>query len=102
MYDRPLVLVSVAEDLNEYGESIERWTERKVFAEEQSIFQSEFYEANALGFKPELKFKLADYREYRGESKAIYGGQVYRILRTFRKGTTLEMVLTGGVTIDTA
>lgn len=102
MYDRPLVLVAVSEDLNEYGESLETWSRRKVFAEEQSVFQSEFYEAKALGFKPDLKFKLADFREYQGEAKAIYDGRVYRILRAFKDGIKIELVLTGGVTIEKA
>ena len=65
----------------------------EVFAELRSIGQSEFYQAQATGYKPELKFVLADYLDYNGETLIEYTGTLYRVLRTFRAGQALEIVV---------
>jgi hypothetical protein len=66
---------------------------REVFAGLRSIGQSEFYQAQATGYKPELKFVLADYLDYDGETLVEYTGTLYRVLRTFRAGQSLEIVV---------
>ena len=57
----------------------------------RSIGQSEFYQAHAAGYKPELKFVLADYLDYNGEDLVKHDGTLYRDLRTFRNGLELEL-----------
>ena len=69
-------------------------TKRQVFGGVRSIGQSEFYQAQTTNLKPELKFVLADYLEYQGETLAEYNGIRYSILRTYRSGNELELVLT--------
>ena len=64
-------------------------TKRAVFC---GIRQQEFYQSHATDFRPEIKFVLADYLEYNGETLAEYDGQRYRIIRTYRTGQTLELV----------
>lgn len=64
---------------------------RTVFCEVRSIGMKEFYQANATDFHPEIKFVLADYLDYQGETKAVHDGQLYRILRTYRTGIELEL-----------
>ncbi len=64
---------------------------RNVFCEVRSIGMREFYQANATDFLPEIKFMLADYLDYHGETMAIHDGQLYRILRTYRTGIELEL-----------
>lgn len=64
---------------------------REVFCSVRSIGMREFYQANATDFHPEIKFVLADYLDYQGETKAIHDGQLYRILRTYRTGIELEL-----------
>ena len=59
----------------------------------RSIGQSEFYQAHAAGYKPELKFVLADYLDYNGEDLVKHDGTLYRVLRTFRNGLELELVV---------
>lgn len=59
----------------------------------RSIGQSEFYQAHAAGYKPELKFVLADYLDYNGEDLVKHEGRLYRVLRTFRNGLELELVV---------
>lgn len=69
-------------------------TSRTVFCDLRSIGQKEFYEASARDFYPEKKFVLADYLEYEGEQLVEYDGRRYRVLRTFRTGQELEIVVT--------
>lgn len=67
--------------------------QRELVATLRSIGQSEFYQAHAAGYKPELKFVLADYLDYNGEELIKYDGNLYRVLRTFRNGLELEIVV---------
>jgi len=68
-------------------------TSRQVFCRLASVGMKEFYEANARDFYPELKFILADYLEYNGEQLVQHGEQMYRVLRTYRTGQELEIVV---------
>lgn len=67
---------------------------REVFAKQQSIGMREFYEAAATEYSPEVKFILADYLEYNGETFAKYEGTLYRVMRSYRAGQTIELTLT--------
>ena len=67
---------------------------RTVFCDLRSIGQKEFYEASARDFYPEKKFVLADYLEYEDEELVEYEGRRYRVLRTFRTGQELEIIVT--------
>lgn len=64
---------------------------RDVFCAVRSIGMKEFYQSNATDFHPEIKLVLSDYLDYNGETLAIHDGQLYRILRTYRTGTELEL-----------
>ena len=68
-------------------------TSRTVFCGLRSIGMKEFYEAQAVDFYPELKFVLADHLDYNGERLCEYKGQRYSVLRTFRTGQELEIVV---------
>ncbi len=67
--------------------------ERTVFCGLRSIGQKEFYEAQAVDFYPEVKFVLADYLDYNGERLVEHDGKRYSVLRTFRAGQELEIVV---------
>lgn len=67
---------------------------RPVFCRVASIGMREFYEASARDFYPEMKFILADYLEYDNEQLVEHNGQRYRVLRTYRTGHELELVVT--------
>lgn len=69
-------------------------TSRTVFCRLASIGMKEFYEASARDFYPEVKFILADYLEYQGEQLVEHNDQRYRVLRTYRTGQELEIVVT--------
>lgn len=64
-----------------------------VFAGLRSIGQQEFYSASVTDYRPELKFVLADYLDYSGQYLIEYNGQRYRVLRTYRAGQELEIVV---------
>lgn len=70
---------------------------REVFARSMSIGQMEFYQAQAQGLKPEMKFELADYLDYADEKEIEYEGKRYSVLRTYRNGRRLEITVYGGV-----
>ena len=103
MYDSVIKLVSESKVVDAYGDIIVEVTERSVFAELKSIGQSEFYHAQALGLKPEIKFVLPDYLEYNGEKRIKFQGfgeteeQEYTVLRTFRNSNMLELVCKRGI-----
>nr|WP_296464365.1 phage head closure protein [uncultured Acetatifactor sp.] len=69
-----------------------------VFAELKSIGQSEFYQAQTAGKKPEIKFKVTDYLDYQGQKYLIHEGVRYTVLRTYRTASNeLEITCYGGV-----
>jgi hypothetical protein len=68
-------------------------TKREVLCGVRSIGMKEFYSAHSTDFRPELKLVLADYLDYDDETLAVYGGVLYRILRTYRAGQELELTL---------
>lgn len=69
-----------------------------IFAEQRSISQTEFYQAQTAGSKPEIKFVIPDYLEYSGQQYLIHEDMRYKILRTYRKiSNELEITCYGGV-----
>lgn len=49
---------------------------------------------------PELKFAIADYLDYDNEQELIYNDKRYKVLRTYRTGTELEITVYGGVNVN--
>ena len=86
-------LITVTKTVDDYGDPVIQETAREVFAKLGSIGQAEFYQAHATGLKPELKFVLADYLDYEGETLVEHDGQRYRVLRTYRSGQELELTV---------
>lgn len=103
MYNEVIYLVDETKSVNEYGDITVVNTERMVYAELKSITQSEFYQAQATGLKPEIKFVLPDFLEYKGEKVAKYTAygkeepELYTVLRTYRNNFQLELVCKRGV-----
>ncbi|MBO7275217.1 MAG: hypothetical protein J6V15_02470 [Clostridia bacterium] len=67
---------------------------RDVFCRVRSVGMKEFYEASARDFHPELVFVLADYLDYSAEQQCRHSGRLYHVLRTYRSGQELEIVVT--------
>lgn len=87
-----LTLIQQTHGVDDYGDPVVKETTREVFCGLRSIGQKEFYQAQAVGIQPELKFVLADYLDYNDEALVAYNGQRYRVLRTYRAGLELELV----------
>lgn len=79
--------------MNELLILINNDTTREVFCKIRSVGMKEFYQAQAADFYPELVFVLADYLDYNGEQLVQHEGQVYNVLRTYRTGQELEIVV---------
>ena len=82
MYNDVIYLLSVTHSTNDIGDIIETPKSEMRFARMKSIGQTEFYQAQAQGLKPEIKFELADY------------------LDTYRAGNKLELVCHGGIRLE--
>lgn len=68
-------------------------TKREVFCSLRSVGMREFYQAHAVDIHPEAVFVLADYLDYDDETLADHNGKRYRIIRTYRTGQELELVV---------
>ena len=90
------MLVRHGENIDSAGDTIEtpEVVETEVFCNILSIGQSEFYQAMATGFKPELKLEIYE-AEYSGEKTIKVNNKTYDVIRTFRtkNGETLEITL---------
>ena len=102
MYNEVIKLIAEEESIDEYGDTVVVPSERIVFAQLKSIGQSEFYQAQAVGIKPEIKFVISDYLDYQNEEILKYADikgveNEYRIIRTYRQNNTLELICKRGV-----
>lgn len=74
--------------------SKEEFERREVFCNEKGIKRTEFYQAQTVGYKPELCIEIkAD--EYANEDYFEFNGNMYNILRTYpTKNENLELICT--------
>lgn len=101
MYNELIYLASSQKTTNNVGDQIVKRTKEPRFAKIKSIGQSEFYQAQTIGLKPEIKFVIADYLDYDNQEELIYNNFLYKVLRTFRtEKNELEIVCYGGVRLE--
>ena len=72
---------------------IDDTSRREVLAVLRSVSRAEFYAAQAVDYHPELVFVLSDYLDYADETLLLHDGRLYRVLRTYRTGQALEIVV---------
>jgi SPP1 family predicted phage head-tail adaptor len=85
-------LIAVTKVKNETGERVPvDGTPREVMANEKSVGSREFYQAAAVGMKPEVIIEM--YKgEYGGEPKLTHNGTIYHVIRTYsRNGEKIEL-----------
>ena len=100
MYNEIIYLVSKVETekVDEYGDAVIEEKLARRFAKLNSIGQSEFYQAQTAGHKPEMKLELADYLDYDNQEEVIFNNVRYKVLRTYRTvSNSIELTLYGGV-----
>jgi SPP1 family predicted phage head-tail adaptor len=67
-------------------------TPKQVFADEKSITQTEFYQAQASGLRPEIKFIMRKV-DYSDEKRLTFNSVKYDIIRTYSKnGELIELI----------
>ena len=90
-------LIKVTDERNEYGDIVKVEHRRTVFAGEYSVGMTEAYQGMAVGFKPEVKFRLQNWLDYLGEEIVEYIPFGYsapirlRVLRLYNAGDALEI-----------
>ena len=97
MFDEIIELISVEYSQNSIGDIIENKKYTEIFGKKKSIKQSEFYQAQATGLKPELAFEIYSL-EYNDEKFVRYDNKEYKVLRTYQNSIDkLELILEGVV-----
>jgi len=86
-------------ETDDKGDRVPVKVRRKVYADKQSVRQSEHYEAAATGLRPELMFVVRSI-DYKGEPKLEYGGKEYTIVRTYNTKSELTELVCQGVVND--
>lgn len=87
------LLILVKRTYEPDGFTVTKETRREVFCKMASIGQQEFYMAQTSDLRPERKFVIADHLDYEDEALCIYEGTWYHIIRTYRAGQELELVV---------
>ena len=92
-----IVLIKETDGRNGYGDLTKTETRRTVYAGEYSVGMSEVYQGMAVGYKPEVKFRLENWLDYHGEERIEYtpfglsDPVKLRVLRTYNDGDALEL-----------
>lgn len=60
-------------------------TQRLVLCTVKTVRQSEYYQAENIGYRPEIQFDLTLAADYHGESTLLYEKKEYRVIRTYEK-----------------
>lgn len=97
MWSDVLYLLEEVESLDELNRPHYSYKENKVYANKISVKRSEFYQAQAAGFKPEKSFEVhtIEFNEDK-HTHAKYNGKIYKILRSYEKDSEItEITLTG-------
>lgn len=97
MWKDVIHLISETSTENDMGDAISVENKKLVFANKKSIRQSEFYQAQANGLKPELMCEIR-YGDYDDEQKIEYNNKEYNVIRVFTKNDEiLELICEGAV-----
>jgi SPP1 family predicted phage head-tail adaptor len=80
-YNKIIHLISTTITQDDWGNEVEERTEREVFANENSIGSSEYYNAASQGLRPEVKFEIRSI-EYAGEKEIKFDGDIYNIIQS--------------------
>lgn len=97
LFREVVTLIDIAYTTNNIGDTIETEIRTEVFADKQSIRQSEFYQAATTGLRPELMFVVRSI-DYNQQPKLEHNGKTYTIIRAYDKdGEFTELVCQGVV-----
>lgn len=92
-----LYLLEEVETFDKLNRPHRSYKETKVYANKISVKRTEFYQAQAAGFKPEKCFEVrtVEFNEDK-HTHVKYNDVVYKILRSYEKDSEItELTLTG-------
>ncbi len=72
------------------------YTEEQVYCNIKSIGLTEFYQAQSVGLKPELKIEIR-FANLDGVTHFKYNDKLYKIIRTNKKEDLVELVITSTI-----
>lgn len=64
----------------------------EVFADVVDVGMNEYYLARSAGLSPEIAFELTDFADYAGQKLCKWEDQVFRIVRTTRRGMRERLI----------
>lgn len=91
MWNDVISLVAITHAASSLASAIAAGTATTVFAEKLSVRQSEFYQAALAGINPSTTFVVRSI-EYDGQDCVLYESVPYKVIRTYDKGETTELV----------
>ena len=78
--------------LDSLGKPHNTFTKKEVFCDEKGVKRSEFYQAQAQGYRPELCIVIRG-EDYEREGHFEYKGTMYRVIRTYPvKNECIELI----------
>ena len=95
-YDTTVKLITKTENgVNQYGEPIYTELINEIYAIKKSVRQSEFFQASAQGFKPEIVLEVNDF-EYQNQELCYFEGEKFKIYRAYsiKNSERTELYLT--------
>ena len=98
MWNNTCKLGMYEEKVNEIGDLIKNINfNKEVFCNEKSVRYSEFYQAQAVGMKPEIILEIMAI-DYEKEKYVMYEEEKYTVLKTYKKSSEkIELTLIRGV-----
>lgn len=76
-------LITIVTEKDELNQIVEKTrTDATVYAEIDSVTQTEFFSAGRLGFQPDFKATIYDF-EYSDQKIIKYSGKLYSVYRTY-------------------
>ena len=98
MWNNICYLGTLNKTTDDIGDVIETIAyDKEIFCCEKSIRASEFYQAQAVGMKPELTLEVM-FSDYNKEKYIQYEDEEYTVLRTYKTSTErIELTVVRGV-----
>ena len=89
--------------LDSLRKPVKDFEKRQVFCNKKSVRQSEFYQAQAQGFRPEYMFEVRS-QEYGGEQYFEYSEwgipRMFRIIRTYDRNGEITELICNSLVVD--
>ena len=96
MYRKSAYLITYTDSVNELYDAVRIPVKRKVYANKESVSQTEHYQASAQGLKADIKLKIRE-KSYNGEIQIEYDDIIYNIIRTHEANGEVELTCQGVV-----